>query len=100
MIPDDDDLGLLRLYPHHEDNEGFGYTSQTLKVWPELWPIEMAADAALYMEQKEMREWLAANPPMPKSEQIQRQALEQLCNESGWQVATTLPDGRQIYLIR
>lgn len=98
---DDDDLGLLRLFPGHEDYEAYGGPSQTVRHWPEMLAVEWAANAAVYADQEVARErWLASDHHTDPSLMLQRQALEQLCNESGWQVAATLPDGREIYLIR
>ena len=98
---DDDDLGLLRLFPGHEDYEPYGGPSQTVRHWPEMWAVEWAASAAVWAEQEAARErWLASDHHTSPSCMLQRQALEQLCNESGWQVAATLPDGREIYMIR
>lgn len=97
---EDDDLGLLRMFPGHEDYEAYGGPSQTVRHWPEMWPVEWATNAAVLAEQEAARERLVSDHHTAPCCMLQRQALEQLCNESGWQVAATLPDGREIYLIR
>ena len=91
----DEEIDLL--FPNYEDYEDYDCVSCTLKHWPELWPIEMYANSSV---RGLTLATCSGSHPTSKSHALQVSALSQLCEEQGWQLLETLPDGREIYKVR
>ena len=89
------------LCPNYEDYQDYGQTSCMLKHWPDMWDPERQAEHGVYEERQKMKDWLLLHPRDPDRDrkELQKLALSQLCEESGWQVAHVLEDKRIIYKI-
>lgn len=90
------------LMPNYEDEDRYEQTSCTLKHWPDMWPEEEAAEAAVRRERKRLRELqfiLAKDPTqrvlrhwrnyevddIGRHQSVIRLALISLADEAGWE---------------
>jgi len=89
------------LMPHYEDEDRYEQISCTLKHWPDMWPEEIAAEAAVRRERQRLRElqfFMAKDPTqrvmrhwrnytvsdIGHHQSIISLALVPLADESGW----------------
>lgn len=77
--------------PHYEDYDPYGIERNAVQGFPELWPEEMHAEGALYLEHKRMMQYAHMHRPrLAKADSKDApsivRALVSIASENGWEV--------------